>query len=584
MNDPLPQTVYRPAAQSGKPILASAWLGIGDRAKPAEKPDKVAGVPARKGERPRLTSRLGAFTSKEEALRKAAEIMLAEGRYEEARLSLELLKQEEYFDLMGHGPRRPASFSHHTSSPGKQAGCQQGYQELRKQLAELSNERAALREKQHRSGPEDARLAEVEDKINCAGLAYQKFLDDLLNNSGDAGAEAAKYFKHQHLKAFQSALRQLGRGTVALYTLMGNERYHVFLVTPDVIIAGEETEKSNVSHQDLEAKVTAFRKILERPADDPRPLARELYEVLLGPVAQALKKLGARTLMWSLDRDLRYLPVAALHDGRKYLVESYRNVMFTPASYTRLRDAPNTVWQGLGMGVSEGEPPLPGARRELYGIFGGGGGKGPPPIPGQVLLNQDFTKDAMRSALRRALPQGYKAVHIASHFSLKPGPTFKADSYLLLGQGRLTIEEVDGGYNLFDGVELLTLSACDTAVGQAGADGREVEGFGVLAQDQGAKSVIATLWGIDDEGTSPLMRNFYSAWRSTPSMTKAEALRRAQMSLLKGEAAGVAGNSRRGAEVVGRAASAKGSFKVDPGAPYAHPYYWAPFILIGNWQ
>jgi CHAT domain-containing protein len=111
-------------------------------------------------------------------------------------------------------------------------------------------------------------------------------------------------------------------------------------------------------------------------------------------------------------------------------------------------------------------------------------------------------------------------------------------------------------------VELLTLSACNTALSTSG-DGREVDGLGMLAQRKGAKAVMATLWSVYDPSTSELMQSFYRNWTTGAPLSKAEALRRAQLGLLHGDADQPASGGK---------------------LRYAHPYYWAPFVLIGNWQ
>ena len=203
-------------------------------------------------------------------------------------------------------------------------------------------------------------------------------------------------------------------------------------------------------------------------------------------------------------------------------------------------------------------------------------------LPGKRLLDKEFTARAFADALGR----NYSLVHIASHFSFLPG---NADqSFLLLGDGTaLTLESVrtSDDYD-FKGVELLTLSACNTGVGTTGADGKEVEGFGAVAQERGAKAVLATLWPVADESTRKLMTLFYRNYETTPTINKAEALREAQIALLRGgEAIGPVSGERRSTE----SASENGKtellpYKADPRAPFSHPFYWAPFILIGNWR
>src|SRR5437588_7687636 len=193
-----------------------------------------------------------------------------------------------------------------------------------------------------------------------------------------------------------------------------------------------------------------------------------------------------------------------------------------------------------------------------------------------------FTEKAMEEALE---PGRYPLVHIASHFSFKPGN--EADSFLLLGNGdRLTLDKINmtAGGKFFYKVELLTLSACDTATG-SNANGKEVEGFAVLAQRQGAQAVLATLWPVADKSTQQLMGRFYQ-FRVRNHLTKAESLRKAQMVLLNG-------NAEQRKSVDNRSSLNPGAagprdliprFVIDPAAPFAHPYFWAPFILIGNWR
>jgi len=168
---------------------------------------------------------------------------------------------------------------------------------------------------------------------------------------------------------------------------------------------------------------------------------------------------------------------------------------------------------------------------------------------GTVALGEAFTAESMLATLRRQ----YTLVHIASHFQFRPGN--ETDSFLLLGDGKhLTLSKIKTLPNVFDGVELLTLSACNTAMGDTRGDGKEVEGFGVLAQRLGANAVVASLWPVADESTKLLMQEFYRLRQAKAGTSKAEALCQAQLELLHG---------------------GKKS--------YAHPYYWALFILIGNW-
>jgi CHAT domain-containing protein len=240
----------------------------------------------------------------------------------------------------------------------------------------------------------------------------------------------------------------------------------------------------------------------------------------------------------------------------------------------------------LGVSKSQGDriPALPGVVDEMHGIIREEGSKSGV-RPGTIKLDEAFTQEAMLAELRNRNP----VVHIASHFQFQPGNETR--SALLLGDGKfLSLAQIKSLPNVFGGVELLTLSACNTATGGSGTNGKEVEGFGVLAQRQGAKAVVASLWPVADRSTKELMQNFYRLRETTSNTTKTEALRQAQLRLLRGEGsteiatAKVTTVRQLTHEDDKPAAADKPRFTADPKRPYAHPYYWAPFILIGNWR
>jgi CHAT domain-containing protein len=304
--------------------------------------------------------------------------------------------------------------------------------------------------------------------------------------------------------------------------------------------------------------------------------------------------------------------MAALHDGKGYLLERYNHVVFTRADRERLLRPVSPRWTGLGLASSKAQTvellgdtikfnALPGVMEELRVVF-----RKPENsagvIEGEVLPDSQFTKQAMLSALGQKRP----LVHISSHFSFRPGD--EARSFLLLGDGTaMTLEEMKQHAGMFAGVELLTLSACNTAAQHADANGREIDGFAELAQRLGAASVMATLWPVADSSTPWLMREFYQTRESASGLNKAEAVKRAQLALLSGTAraeplpdvqkgapspvriiVGPKENKRddsvRGIETIFVDEKDAPAFKRDNRKPFAHPYYWAPFILIGNWR
>ncbi len=521
------------------------------------------------------------LSSIEGTYRFLADLLITQGRLPEAQEVLNLLKEQEFFEFVRRDSSEGSSLNGKATLTPEEAALAKRYREIADRLTALAAERAELVNRVNRSPEEEKRLALLDKDITDSNKIFQQFLVQL-------GAEfarpkqAARLEQIEESEGLMDTLRRLGPGTVALYTLVGNEKYRVILVTADVRKAYEYPIKS----ADLNRKVLAFRDVLQTPSRDPRPLAREMYNILIGPeLARDLHQAKAQTLMWSLDGVLRYLPMAALHDGKQYFVESYRNVVFTPASHSRLNNPVTEKWRGLGLGVSkpqEGFVGLAGVPEELRGIIRDEASKTSSGgvLPGRVILDAAFTETAMETALR----QSYPVVHIASHFRFQPGN--ETQSFLLLGDGKhFTLAEIKNMGQLFSGVDLLTLSACNTAVGDRLGDGKEVESFGVIAQKKGAGAVMASLWPVMDESTQLFMREFYHLHSVKPNITKGGTLREAQLALLRGQIrAGpvkiAAKNLDRGTGSV----AGQPRFETDPKAPFAHPYFWAPFILIGNWK
>ena len=498
--------------------------------------------------------------SREDTYRKLAELLIDESRLEEAQQVLDLLKEEEYFDFVLRDRRAVNRLDGRAAMTSAESGLERDYRELGEVQAALGLERGQLLSRKSLNPEQEKRLAELERQLELVQTDFEQFLQKLARDLRRSGLGEGRLREVREAQGLMTDLRELGAGAVALYTLVGSERYSVILITSDVQIARDYP----ITAAELSRKVAAFRQVLQDPHQDPLPLSQEVYRILIGPIARDLTAAQASTLMWSLDGVLRYVPIAALHDGQQYLVERFRNVVFTPASHARLKDIPSRKWKALGLGVSKahaGFQPLPDAREELLNIIRDERAPARRGIlPGRIMLDEAFSEPTMRAALRQRFP----LVHIASHFRFDP--TNEARSFLLLGDGKqLTLAQIKRAVNLFDGVELLTLSACNTATGGGGSTGKEVEGFGVLAQRQGAKAVLATLWRVADRSTKTLMQRFYRLRSADPRLPKAEALRQAQLSLLHAPS----GRSRT-----------DGSEE----ALSRHPFFWAPFVLIGNWK
>ena len=169
---------------------------------------------------------------------------------------------------------------------------------------------------------------------------------------------------------------------------------------------------------------------------------------------------------------------------------------------------------------------------------------------------------------------GHQIVHIATHGEFVPSNPW--DSYLLLGDGnKYPIPEIKTLDDLRD-VHLVVLSACETATSGEDSSGIEFAGISSYFLSDRAKAVIASLWKVNDVSTSLLMQQFYQNL-ATGKMSKTEALRNAQISFIRGgDAADGKSDRAAGIFVVSARGGSPASGKLN------HPYYWAPFILIGN--
>lgn len=371
--------------------------------------------------------------------------------------------------------------------------------------------------------------------------------------------------------ALMRTVREMGGDSAALYAVVLPDRIHWLLTTATF----QRSIVVPIDLTTLRKEVGDYRQSISDKAVFITDPANKLYKMAFEPVDKALRAAGIKHVMLSLDDALRYVPIAALYDGKDWLAKRY--------SFSGFREIGEAVagsksdgaeWKVAALGASKGGSglsPLPAVPAELGGIVrADAGSKGV--LPGVLRLDAAFD----RAALEGAMAGGYRVIHIASHFALDPSSADK--SFLLLGDGKtLPLKSFisDGGFTAL-GVDLLALSACQTGVPQSDQNGAEVDAsLGELAQQAGASAVLASLWSVADESTATLMQRFY-AIHAKGAVTKAEALRQAQLSLMQsqGAAGGQRGNGR-GPEAGPTGPAVTG---------YAHPFYWAPFMLLGNWQ
>jgi CHAT domain-containing protein len=367
-------------------------------------------------------------------------------------------------------------------------------------------------------------------------------------------------------------------GTAFLYPFVTKNRITILMA------AGGDIEAYSIrtpSPPSILQKMQSLSRMLAKPSSNPEPLAKELYMLLFAPLEPKLKQNQIKTLVIVPDRQFRKIPFAALHSGEDYLVRRYQFATLTGLSlFTPEEEDRSSGERILLAGVSDPGPvvshlpeavakevllssrstekssantltetpsttpqrsishalQLPGVKKEIEALT---------PMANTALMNETFTLEALKENLRT---HAYSALHIASHGVI--GRSADA-SYILAYDDLLRFEMLDGflkeGGKGQKKLGLLTLSACHTAEG----DDQAPLGLSGLALRSGIPRAMGSLWPVDDAATVNLMQSFYQAYVQN-GQPATMALKEAQQSVI----------------------NTKGS---------EHPYYWAPFILVGQW-
>jgi CHAT domain-containing protein len=316
-----------------------------------------------------------------------------------------------------------------------------------------------------------------------------------------------------------------------------------------------------VTREQLNQAIAAFRQDLQSTrSQNVKKSASQLYDWLIKPIENDIKLAGAKQLIYAPDDQLRYIPLTALYDGKQWLIERFSVNYITAASLSNFNTPPKAKFRALAGAFTKGNYQFQvGNQRLNYSGLAFAGQEVDSiaaTLPGsQKLIDQAFSPQA-------TVPQmdDYTIVHLATHAAFVVGKP--EDSFILFGNGdRIQLQDV-ANWSL-PNVDLVVLSACETGLGGKLGNGEEILGFAYQMQKTGARATIASLWSVDDGGTQALMSAFYSLL-STGTLTKAEALRQTQIALITGKSPG---NNRR---------------SIATSSGLSHPYYWAPFILIGN--
>lgn len=527
----------------------------------------------------------GFLRDKIDVYRTVADWLLEAGRFDEGLEVLQLLKEQELYDFIA----RDAAWRAPEGGPA-----------LDPRERELNDSYSAVLPTNDAQGAEIERLTRLKETGRITPRESQQ-LESLLRQGRQA--EQARARRIRKFIASNSRDRETPRTVSidaaglrwAIDHAPPNSAIGIYLLTENrlrLLIATRNGQSEVIVPVDAKALQRDIGRFLEhiaqRDAVDSSALA--LYETLARPLDEAAQKEKVSRLLLWLDGPLRYVPFGALKSSSgfladRYAIETLARLVPTPprslpaavpgsASIIPVSTSPASAARGMdsalsvrGLGVTQavaGYDALPGMADELcYIVHGPIAGlattsaacpraaMGNGALAGEGFADAAFTAARFQEVLHA--PHSYSVLHVGTHFSLRPGNAMR--SFLVLGDGSRLMLDTLATYD-FTGLDLVTLSACQTAMGGARTDdGREIEGLSAIVQQRGARQVVASLWRVEDSSTAQLMRAMYQELAARPTDV-ATALQQAQRS--------VRTLVRNGQQ------------------PYAHPYYWAGFVVSGT--
>ncbi|MCA6575229.1 MAG: tetratricopeptide repeat protein [Pseudanabaena sp. M57BS1SP1A06MG] len=517
--------------------------------------------------------------------RELADLLLQQNRVLEAQRVLDLLKVQELDEFLRGVRSNPNTERGIENLPPEQQ-INQGYQKLLDQAVAISKELTELRriKPKERTIAQDQRIAQLDTQETELVKEFTKFIDSDEVKTLLKKLEAIAFNQQDLLgrlsefNALQDNLRNLQQDAVLLYPLILENRLELVLVTP---YSPPIRRTVNVTSKELNQTIVDFRSALENPRTDATKPAQKLYDWLIKPIEKDLETANAKTIIYAPDGQLRYIPLAALHDRKQWLVERYRVNNITAASLTDLNTKPQRELSVLaGAYTTSGKKHNFAIGDEQFNFAGLPYAEMEVSKLAETISETTQLRDEGFSfKITKPKMDDYAIVHFATHAAFLKGQPEK--SFILFGNGdRISLTDIkEGAFGSLKKVDLFVLSACETGVGGNFGTGAEILGFGYLMQTTGARAAIASLWKVNDSGTQALMNTFYATLANN-AITKAEALRQAQIALITGNYKTVAGN--RGSNLVAIEQRIRQGLPNDVANNLSHPYYWASFILIGN--
>jgi CHAT domain-containing protein/tetratricopeptide (TPR) repeat protein len=491
----------------------------------------------------------------EQTYRELANLLLKQNRILEAQQVLDLLKVQELDDYL-KDVRGNAETAKGIELLAPEQRFLTDYSAIQNRSIQAGKEQLEILKltQANRSPQQIQRLRELLEVQARSSQQLNTYVQSpavatILNQINQGGDRVVSDVNLQQFAVLQKNLQQSSQKTAIFYPLVLEDRLELILVTAN----GQPIRRTvSVKREDLNQAIIDFRADVRDPSSlDIQDSAQKLYTWLIEPIAADLQKAGVQTIIYAPDGQLRYLPIAALYDGKQWLVERYAINTITAASLTNLSDRRrNSQPRVLAGAFTSGKyvfdvngqtfnfSGLPFAGKEVDNLTA--------KLPNSAkFIDREFNANSTVSKFKQ-----YNIIHLATHAAFVIGKP--EDSFVLFGDGsRATLRDVST-WSL-QNVDLVILSACETGLGGRLGNGTEIMGFGYQMEYAGAKAAIASLWQVSDGGTQALMDAFYDAIQDA-KLSKAEVLAKSQRSLIK------AGKNSN----------------------FTHPYYWSPFIIIGN--
>ena len=494
----------------------------------------------------------------ENTYRNLADLLLKQDRILEVQQVLDLLKVEELNEYL-----RTPTRSSQTEQGTELRTQEKTFIALAIELDELQKRKLAnsiTAAEQERLN----KLVKSEQEQQNQFIAFldsdpvQKLVDELRLKEKQQNVDITNNFQN-----LRTDILSKYPNAVLLYPLILEDRLELILITAKTTPIRRTI---NIKREKLNQEITNFLAGLRDPSSQniQKP-AQQMYTWLIKPFETELAELKIDTIVYAPDGQLRYIPLAALHDGKQWLVEKYRVNNITAASLTKFNKPPIAtpkIFAGAFGNVSkQGFSGLPATLIEVK------------QIADRFPNTATFIETAFTKELTTTNSNSYTILHLATHGQLSTGDP--KDSFILFGDGeKATITDIRKW--ALTNVDLVVLSACQSGLGSKLGNGVEILGLGYQIQAAGARMSIATLWKVSDGGTQKLMDAFYTAVK-TGKVSNVEALRQAQVAMITDNYDGL--GETRG--IVSIEARPRATSSTAP-AKISHPYYWAAFILIGN--